>query len=747
MADKIQDVLGDAIGSEVLAAATQSLEQGGKAPTISTIMEEARERGATEAQLQELKASLVQRVASSNNNVVASSSGISEKQLAKLQSGLEGKSAVAVAEAALNAGASPSQVLQLAVDQGATEQELSNISASIRATSGLQIKQAGADESVLMDLQEDMANESPKDIVEAALSLGASSTQAVQLALEQGASSQELQEIQKMIQTKSIGDLQEAVRESDPQAAVEAALSMGLTPAQTVQFAKDNGASSQDLAQIQRLAQNNLPTQSVSESSGNNNRDMGIPQSQITALKKNMGSQNAMQMAKAAASMGASAKQVLQLAKEQGATKQEMAQISRNLTAKGAQVEAVKEGIPESTIKTIQGKMEGKSATEVVQAALSLGASAEQAKQIALEQGVSKKEMQNIQSIIDHETSSRSHEAYTTDSISDSKMDHLKEIMRGESASAIAEEAIAMGATTSQALQMAAEMGASRQEMAKISNMVQNQNDSIGQVNFANNKQMSQSSTTGISNADLSDLMEELNGEDPTQAAKIALSAGASPGQVMQIAIEQGASKRELSQIQSMVQNSKGSSNRNDGQMLQSSTTGVSNADLSDLMDELDGEDPTQAAKIALSVGASPGQVMQIAIEQGASKKELSQIQSMVQNSKEYNSDTGFSLNGNVPQPSVPLGVSKSELSDLQSALKDEEPATVAKAALSLGASPSQALQAALEQGASPEEIAEIKQAIVESSADNVRNFHSHKIDNQCGNATPTPGTIAKIGN
>ena len=442
----------------------------------------------------------------------------------QLQTRMREASPTTVAEAALQAGASNAQILQLAKEQGASISELEHIQSQLIG-------------STSMTLNPQLSN-----ILEQAIQSGASNEQVLKIAISQGASSEEIANIQaNLISCAS----------SSPNvniAAVQAAVRAGATPDQILREAKSNGASNEELAEI---------SAAMLQDSGGGGGILSSIQNLTTNDKVN-------HAVEAAILSGADPELIAKVAKANGATKSELVKIAKTVeTQRNVQIAANHgKGVEIGANSADQGHL-SRSINNIVQQGIQSGASKEQILKNVRNQGASLDELNQIQSTLLQST----------------------DLSQQEELGIIA-EAISSGASEAQVLDIAKSLGLSSQEdLAKIKRFQQNSScpplTSNQSLNSALNLSMQSGASMeqilalakskGASAKELVSIKEGVvmrdataagsltdvmlsNNPEVNMAIKAAIETGASKEQTLRLAKASGASQQELKQIEKSLQ-------------------------------------------------------------------------------------------------------------------------------------------------------------------------------------------------
>ena len=236
-ASEVKSLIQDSQGLKAKEAASLAASQGASAEQVLAV---AVSRGASEEEVAQIKMALGQESiqpkpngASSKYNASGNEAvlvkvkksgkgttavndkpgpGLSASEVDELLDGSAGLSAMETANLAFSQGASTEQVLALAVAKGATREELKNISVALqsqegssKATAGSMMEASGNQRVGTREATMKQDSQVQAPILEAltAVSSGASVEEALEKALEQGASAREALEVAQMISGQS----------------------------------------------------------------------------------------------------------------------------------------------------------------------------------------------------------------------------------------------------------------------------------------------------------------------------------------------------------------------------------------------------------------------------------------------------------------------------------------------------------------------------------------------------------------
>jgi len=608
------------------------------------------------------------------------------------------------AMAALDSGASMQEAVMAAKESGASADELaeivstlskacsqsSNADASIAAAAALASSSGSLSKAELTQLAKENADESPEDAVVAALAYGASPEQALQVAQAAGASKQELASMAKAMsgglqgqsssnvnaniaaaaalvsssEGLSKAELTQLTREnvnSNPEEAVVAALSHGASPEQALQVAQAAGASKKELASMAKAIAGGSQQAAASNEAVQAALAQGATAEDIIALKKAIDSgglaqsSNVAEMASVALRAGASVEQVLQMAS--GTTN----------TSSGQNVRA-----EDAVIKAIS-KSKDKSAVEKAVLVAAAGGSVHQALKVAKESGASAGELSAIAASL----------STSSIGIDEESVKSVLAACQGKSATEKAMEVAAAGADTEQILRVAAENGASQEELSTLK--------ATFQKKTSQNAMMRTEESQGLPQVALKKVAQSTKGKTGTEIINIALKAGASPEQALQVAKSNGATPQELATLAQALnaQTSTSHSSLPNGHM---PAPGVDTAKMASLVQNLDGKNVSDIIAQASSAGASKEQILQLVSSVNGTQDDKMTVLASLMATPGSSSE----------------GIGNKEFSNLAKAAANKGMDAITTEAIMAGASSDQVLQLAVASGATSEEVAQL---------------------------------------
>ncbi len=648
---------------EQVAALEGCLEASREGADLEEVLEIAEEGGATEREVRLLKALLIQEALAE-----ADAEGGCAMPPGDLEEVTRDLAPLEAVQAAREMGASKEQVLTLAKQKGLDRESLEMLDKALGAAGGggegPGADEEGLDESEMEELLDGSSGMSPLQVANLALSEGASTEQALQAAALRGATGRELHKIEEALAAGK--------HRNGRQAAVSSKREL-----QEVALAALVDASGDELT--------------AAEMSSLESRTLGLTPTQV---------------ADEALGQGASARQAMDLAKKAGASERDIQEMLQTIVQERGQSEgsAMEEGLsgdgeevarrlknlsrttgPEAVVRVdmteLERDIEGKGGHEVAKMALKMGASPKEALQLAKKAGASGEELEMVMEAIVEEGG-------TSPPLGSAEMSRLERMTEGKGASEAAAVALARGASPMQIVALAKKAGATEEEIQDIVEGVMEQEASSRQMIEAMRKlgareqdiqNVAQAVFSEKPPANEDDLGADTKGLSAKEITRQALSLGATPKEALTLARKAGASDQEIIAIaQSLAQDDAGSQK-------------LSSASMADLERKAKSMEAAEVVEMALKQGASPKQVLTLARKSGASAGELKSIAQAV----------------------LAKDLSQQDANSVPEAMA---PAHVAEKALSLGASPAQALALAKKAGASKQEMEILGQSAMMSS-------------------------------
>ncbi len=679
----------------VSAIVSAAMKQG---VSLDQAVQVAKEQGCSAEEVALYAAAMLQQSSPGTRREMSSS------EVESLQSQMSDASPIEVAAAALARGASPSQAVQVAIDQGASDEEVQLILQTTTEASSVpkgslqanQVRRDAALRIISSELPEGLESgqfqvsgaASTSQVVTAALAQGASAEQVAQLAQAYGASEEHIELIQAAIKGQSMSkavshnELCQMKRQMPDASALElasAALAKGASVAQVAEMALAEGASEEEVKLIESMAK------MTHAGNGASLLSRGQMHDQAASL---------LQRASASLVQGAKTEDILKAAKSQGASADELKLIeavAKTSSGKGNKT------VSEKALRQLAQEMSQSSPVDIAAAALAQGATPQQAAKIASQQGASAQELEMIAAVA---------AGMEPLGLTDHAVQELKSQMPpNASAIEIAAAALAQGASLSQLANISNGPGVSKAELELIE-VITN---------------ASAASTKGMTEKALQNLKGRIKNASASEIVKAALAGGATLSQVAQLAQDcGGVSGQELHLLQEAATkersfaNASALRNGHKAEGIELRTLAQIQKHISDLPGLRDhafstksiniplavmkgSSTPTELALAAKAQGASPAQILSLAKAQGASKAELDVIGGMI--------------------GAASTGVSDSVLATLSKDLAGAPAVELAAKAMAKGASVKQVVVLAQAQGATPDELNLILAAAVSNEA------------------------------